>query len=73
VDPNLNEEPTPSWQRVDVGFRYAGRHGQLVLEVENATNELYTQHLSYLRNPFASGQRVWEPGRTVRVGVGAAY
>ncbi|MCU0332394.1 MAG: hypothetical protein MUC75_03370, partial [Ignavibacteriaceae bacterium] len=37
------------------------------LEVENITNALYYQHLSYLRDPFASGSRVFEPGTTVRL------
>ena len=37
------------------------------LEVENITNTLYYQHLSYLRDPFASGSRVYEPGTTVRL------
>jgi iron complex outermembrane receptor protein len=31
--------------------------------------ELYTQHLSYLRNPFASGNKVYEPGRLVRLSI----
>ena len=41
----------------------------VTLEVDNITNELYYQHLSYLRNPFASGASVWEPGVTVTLGV----
>ena len=73
VDPNLNEEPTAAWHRVDLGIRYSGRHFHAVGELENATNELYTQHLSYQRDPFASGQRVWEPGRSLRVSLGAVY
>jgi len=39
----------------------------LALEVENVTDALYTHHLSYLRDPFAAGLRVWEPGRIVRL------
>lgn len=41
----------------------------VTLEVDNITDELYYQHLSYLRNPFASGSSVWEPGITVTLGV----
>ncbi|MCK5617897.1 MAG: hypothetical protein KAJ17_00780 [Candidatus Krumholzibacteria bacterium] len=41
----------------------------VALEVDNMTDELYYQHLSYLRNPLASGASVWEPGMTVTLGV----
>ncbi len=72
VDVALGEARTPAWDRLDLGVRYA-RRIQVVAELENVTNELYSQHLSYLRDPFASGTRVWEPGRTFRIGLGASY
>jgi iron complex outermembrane receptor protein len=72
VDTSLNETATPSWHRWDAGLRYA-RRLQITAEVENAMDAVYARHLSYLRDPFASGLRVYEPGRTLRVGLGAVY
>lgn len=65
VDPLLNETQTPSWYRVDLGIKYERNYLKISLEVENTTNQLYYKHLSYLRNPFASGVDVFEPGRNV--------
>lgn len=67
VDASLNETPTPSWHRLDIGATFRISTVRLALEVNNLTNELYYQHLSYLRNPYSSGMRVFEPGRTVRL------
>jgi len=39
------------------------------LDIENLTDELYHQHLSYLRNPYSAGVTVNEPGRTIRLSV----
>ena len=33
------------------------------LGVRNVFDELYVEHLAYLRDPFATGTRVPEPGR----------
>jgi iron complex outermembrane receptor protein len=67
VDKTLKESPTGSWHRFDLGVTYTWSPIRLTLEVENLFDELYAQHLSYLRDPFASGGRVYEPGRTVRL------
>jgi iron complex outermembrane receptor protein len=39
----------------------------IVLQLDNLTSELYSEHLSYLRDPFAAGAKVFAPGRTLRV------
>lgn len=67
VDELLKESTTPAWNRVDIGAVYNASTFLISLEVENITNALYYQHLSYLRDPFASGSRVFEPGTTVRL------
>jgi iron complex outermembrane receptor protein len=67
VDEALNESTTPAWNRIDIGAVYNAKSFLISLEVENITNALYYQHLSYLRDPFASGNRVFEPGTTVRL------
>jgi iron complex outermembrane receptor protein len=67
VDTELNETATPSWHRVDAKASYAWQSMELVFEVANLTNSLYYEHLSYMRDPFSSGARVYDPGRTIRL------
>ncbi len=64
VDASLGEEQTPSYYRLDAGLSYRIKRVTLALDVENVTNQVYYTHLSYLRDPFRSGLRVYEPGRT---------
>ncbi len=63
----LNEKATPAWNRLDLGIVYSINNINISLEAENITNAQYYQHLSYLRDPFASGINVFEPGRTIRL------
>jgi len=65
VDLMLNENTTPAWYKADIGIRYKLDHLNISLTIENITNQLYYKHLSYLRNPFASGVDVFEPGRNI--------
>lgn len=67
VDPNLTERKTGSWHRLDMAVSYLFKTMALSLEVENITDETYSQHLSYLRDPFSSGVSVTDPGRTFRL------
>jgi iron complex outermembrane receptor protein len=69
VDMDLDETPTPSWVKIDLGVDYRLESLLFLFEVDNLTNELYTQHLSYMRNPFSSGARVIEPGRFFRFSI----
>ena len=57
VDELLKESTTSAWNRIDVGAVYNASTFLISLEVENITNALYYQHLSYLRDPFASGSQ----------------
>jgi len=69
VDELLGESKTPAWYRANIGLRYTLENLEVSLEIENLTNQLYYQHLSYLRNPFASGTHVFEPGRNVYLSI----
>jgi iron complex outermembrane receptor protein len=70
VAERLGEMTTPAWARVDLGLSYALREEmRLTLDVENVSDALYHRHLSYLRDPFSSGLTVFEPGRTLRLGL----
>ncbi|NPB08601.1 MAG: TonB-dependent receptor, partial [Aquificae bacterium] len=64
VDSDLNERKTSGWAVVNlkVGGTYKGF--KLLAGVRNLFDKLYYTHLSYLRNPFSSGVKVPEPGRT---------
>ena len=69
IDKSLNELPTSSWFRIDLGLNYQVKSLNFSLTVQNLTNELYYQHVSYLRNPFSSGAQVYEPGRSIMLNV----
>ena len=67
IDEAIKETTTPAWNKVDLGATFSAGSFLIGLEVNNITNVNYYQHLSYLRNPFASGVKVYEPGRTIRL------
>lgn len=67
VDASVLELATPTWNRIDLGARYSWGGLTGALEVQNVLDHNYYQHLSYLRDPFSSGFRVFEPGRSVRL------
>lgn len=69
VDKELNELPTPSWIRIDLGLQTTFDRFAFVLNAENILNEYYYRHLSYMRDPFASGFYVFEPGTTLRINI----
>lgn len=69
VNPELNESPTPAWTRLDLGLTVEWKGLRMEARVDNVTNELYYRHLSYRRNPFTSGVKVFEPGRRFTLSV----
>lgn len=72
VDLNLGETSTPAYNKLDLGLTGKYQQIQFSLEVENLLNANYYSHLSYFRDPFKSGMKVFEPGTTVRINVGYA-
>jgi iron complex outermembrane receptor protein len=65
VNADLDEEPTPGWAIANAAVGV--RRGPLALTV-GATNffdRTYAPHLSYQRDPFRTGVRVLDPGRSV--------
>ncbi len=71
VDELLNETVSPAWNKFDLGLLYSYRGYNLSVEIENLFNANYFQHLSYLRDPFSSGLKVFEPGRVFRISLKA--
>lgn len=70
VAKSINEKPTTSWKTVDVGYELKINNIIVSVVLENIFNETYYTHLSYLRDPFMSGIRVYEPGRTLKISIG---
>ena len=67
VDSDLKEQKTPGWGVVNLKAGGEYKSFRLVAGVENLFNKFYYEHLSYLRDPFSSGIRVPEPGRSFHV------
>jgi iron complex outermembrane receptor protein len=69
----LRETATPAFavMNVQAGFRL--RYLNVTAAVDNVLDTLYAEHLSYQRDPFRSGLRVHEPGRTVSVSVSVRF
>lgn len=63
VDTDLRESPTPAYALTNA--RIGGTFGRvrLAVGVANAFNRAYVEHLSYQRDPFRFGAKVYEPGR----------
>ncbi|MDQ7038008.1 MAG: TonB-dependent receptor, partial [Aquificota bacterium] len=65
VDSDLREEKTPGWAVLNLkGGLDLGRF-RLIAGADNVLDKFYYEHLSYLRDPFSSGVKVPEPGRSL--------
>jgi iron complex outermembrane recepter protein len=73
IDAENGETETADWDRLDLKLAYALRRADLVLTVSNLTDALYYDHLSFRRDPFSSGARVFDPGRTVGLRLNFIY
>jgi iron complex outermembrane receptor protein len=65
VDTGLNEESTAGWATTDLKTGFDYRKWRIIAGVSNLFDKYYFSHLSYLRDPFASGvgAKVPENGR----------
>jgi iron complex outermembrane receptor protein len=73
VDSDLGEEETPGYgiANLRAGMRFGWL--QLVVAVYNVFDRQYMEHLSYQRDPFRSGARVPEPGRSLAITTSASF
>jgi iron complex outermembrane receptor protein len=67
VDTDLQEATTPGWGIANLRAGIAFGSFGLNAGVENLFGRLYSEHLSYQRDPFRSGVKIPEPGRNVFV------
>jgi iron complex outermembrane receptor protein len=65
VSRTANETPVTSFRTFDAGIRFNFGNLNAEISLNNLLNENYYTYTSYRRDPFASGVRVYEPGRTL--------
>lgn len=73
VNVDVREERTPGYGLVNVRFGAVLRRARVTVGVANLFDRAYVEHLSYQRDPFRTGQKVYEPGRNVYVNVGFGF
>ena len=73
VDASLDEARTPGWGVLNVSAGARAGRLRVNVGVANLFDRLYVEHLSYQRDPFRSGVRVPEPGRTVFANASAGF
>jgi iron complex outermembrane receptor protein len=73
VDTTLGEQPTAGYgiANVRAGMNFKG--ASLMVGLDNLFGRKYYEHLSYQRDPFRSGARVYEPGRNLLVQISYRY
>jgi iron complex outermembrane receptor protein len=73
VDARVGETATPSHFTTSLRAGATWRGARLFAGVRNLFDRQYVEHLAYLRDPFASGVKVPEPGRTLYVNAQYAF
>jgi iron complex outermembrane receptor protein len=73
VDSSLQEARTPGWAVTDLKAGFTRGDFSLYAGVNNLFDKFYYTHLSYLRDPFASGLKVPESGRNFYVTASARF
>lgn len=73
VDPSLGELPTAGYGTANLRVGGTYKHIALVVALNNLFDRAYFEHLSYQRDPFRSGVRVMEPGRSVYLNLSCRF
>ncbi len=73
VDTDLREEPTAGYGLANLRLGANLRRFVLVFGLNNLFDRMFREHLSYQRDPFRSGARVYEPGRNVYVNISCRF
>ena len=73
VDTDLREEKTSGYGVVNIKVGGNFKGFTLNAGVDNVFDKKYFEHLSYQRDPFATGVKVPEPGRTFYVNVSYTF
>jgi iron complex outermembrane recepter protein len=73
VDSTLGEQPTAGYGIANLRGGVNYKKLSLKLSLNNIFGRQYYEHLSYQRDPFRSGSRVYEPGRNFLVNLSYRY
>ena len=65
VDSDLGETATPGYGLVNLKLGIHGEKVRLATGMDNLFDHYYYEHFSYQRDPFRTGGRIPEPGRSV--------
>jgi iron complex outermembrane receptor protein len=69
----LLETPTPAFAVLNMYAGFRLRQLEFTAGVDNLLDAGYYEHLSYQRDPFRNGSRVYEPGRTISATLTARF
>ncbi len=73
VDTDLREDPTAGYGTANLRAGANIRRFALRIGLNNVFNRRFYEHLSYQRDPFRSGVRVFEPGRNLFINLSFRY
>jgi iron complex outermembrane receptor protein len=73
VDTDLKESPTPAYGIANARVGGTVWRLRLAVGVGNLLDRTYMEHLSYQRDPFRTGAKVYEPGRNVYVNTAVVF
>jgi iron complex outermembrane receptor protein len=73
VDASLGEQRTPGYGIANLKGGATFKGASIKLGLNNIFGRTYYEHLSYMRDPFRSGARVYEPGRNFFVNLSYRY
>ena len=73
IDTRLLEQPTAGYALLGVKGGIHHKQWNVAAGVDNLTDRLYYEHLSFQRDPYRSGIRIPEPGRTFYLNVSLAF
>ncbi len=65
IDTDMREEATAGYGLANIRVGTSLKAFRLTVGLNNVFDRLFREHLSYQRDPFRSGVRVFEPGRNV--------
>ena len=73
VDTSLGEQSTAGYGIANLKAGMSYKRFAVKLVLNNLFGRQYYEHLSYMRDPFRSGARVYEPGRNILVNLSFRY
>lgn len=73
VDSDLRELATPGYAVINLKTGVHHRRVQAAIGLDNVTNRFYYEYCSFQRDPFRSGAKVPEPGRSAYVNLSVLF